>query len=69
MDASTTRARVLDGKAVARDIRVDVAKGCAALRAERSVVPGLSVVLVGEDPASQVYVRNKETAARFLPRT
>ena len=38
--------------------------GCTALRASHGLVPGLTVVLVGEDPASQIYVRNKERAAR-----
>jgi methylenetetrahydrofolate dehydrogenase (NADP+)/methenyltetrahydrofolate cyclohydrolase len=57
-------ARRLDGKAVAADIRREVAEGCARLLEERGVVPGLTVVLVGDNPASQVYVRNKEKAAR-----
>jgi methylenetetrahydrofolate dehydrogenase (NADP+)/methenyltetrahydrofolate cyclohydrolase len=57
-------ARRLDGKAVAAEIRREVALGCSRLLDERGVVPGLTVVLVGENPASQVYVRNKEKAAR-----
>jgi methylenetetrahydrofolate dehydrogenase (NADP+)/methenyltetrahydrofolate cyclohydrolase len=57
-------ARILDGKTTARTIREEVAGGCARLRAEHGVVPGLSVILVGDDPASAVYVRNKEAAAR-----
>lgn len=57
-------ARILDGKAVAKAIRDEVATACAALRRERGITPGLTVVLVGEDPASTVYVRNKEKAAR-----
>ena len=56
-------ARIIDGKQVAQKVRQEVAQSAAALRA-RGVVPGLAVVLVGEDPASQVYVRNKEKAAR-----
>ncbi len=56
-------ARIIDGKKVAQAVRQEVAGSAAALRA-RGVVPGLAVVLVGEDPASQVYVRNKEKAAR-----
>jgi methylenetetrahydrofolate dehydrogenase (NADP+)/methenyltetrahydrofolate cyclohydrolase len=55
--------RILDGKAAARDIRGEVATGCAELKAQHGIVPGLSVLLVGEDPASQIYVRNKEKAA------
>jgi methylenetetrahydrofolate dehydrogenase (NADP+) / methenyltetrahydrofolate cyclohydrolase len=57
-------ARRLDGKALAAEIRREVAEGCARLLEEHGVVPGLTVVLVGEDPASQVYVRNKGKAAR-----
>ncbi len=52
-------ARVIDGKAVAADVRAKVAAGVAKLKRETGILPGLAVVLVGEDPASQVYVRNK----------
>ena len=52
-------ATLIDGKAIAEQVRRDVASGVAALRREQGVQPGLAVVLVGEDPASQVYVRNK----------
>jgi methylenetetrahydrofolate dehydrogenase (NADP+)/methenyltetrahydrofolate cyclohydrolase len=55
--------RVLDGTAVARAIRAEVAESTAALAAETGIVPGLSVVLVGDDPASSIYVRNKRRAA------
>jgi methylenetetrahydrofolate dehydrogenase (NADP+)/methenyltetrahydrofolate cyclohydrolase len=55
---------VLDGKAVAASIRSEVAAGCAALAMQRGIVPGLTVVQVGDNPASDVYVRNKEKAAR-----
>jgi methylenetetrahydrofolate dehydrogenase (NADP+)/methenyltetrahydrofolate cyclohydrolase len=54
-------AHIIDGIALSRQLRADVAKRAAALRA-RGVVPGLAVVLVGENPASQVYVRNKVKA-------
>ncbi len=56
-------AQILDGKAIAAKVRAEVAVGVAAFRAERGRVPGLDVILVGDDPASQVYVRNKEKAA------
>jgi methylenetetrahydrofolate dehydrogenase (NADP+)/methenyltetrahydrofolate cyclohydrolase len=56
-------ARVIDGAAVARTVRERVAADVAELAAS-GVVPGLSVVLVGDDPASAVYVRNKEKFAR-----
>jgi methylenetetrahydrofolate dehydrogenase (NADP+) / methenyltetrahydrofolate cyclohydrolase len=52
-------ARIIDGKAFAATVRGRVAERVAALKAGHGIVPGLAVVLVGEDPASQVYVRNK----------
>jgi methylenetetrahydrofolate dehydrogenase (NADP+)/methenyltetrahydrofolate cyclohydrolase len=55
---------ILDGKAVAASVRAQVAREAEAFRATRGRAPGLHVVLVGADPASQVYVRNKEKAAR-----
>lgn len=51
--------RVIDGKAVAAEVRAGVAKDVAALKANHGITPGLAVVLVGEDPASKVYVKNK----------
>ena len=53
------QATIIDGKAFAADLRAKIAEEVAALKAEHGVTPGLAVVLVGEDPASQVYVRNK----------
>ena len=52
-------AKIIDGKAFAADVRGRVAAQVAALKAEHGITPGLAVVLVGEDPASQVYVRSK----------
>ncbi|NFV81041.1 bifunctional methylenetetrahydrofolate dehydrogenase/methenyltetrahydrofolate cyclohydrolase FolD [Magnetospirillum aberrantis] len=52
-------ARVIDGKSFAAGLRARVATEVAAFKAATGVTPGLAVVLVGEDPASQVYVRNK----------
>ena len=54
-------ATIIDGKAIAAALRRQVARGVAAL-APQGVTPGLAVVLVGEDPASAVYVRAKERA-------
>jgi methylenetetrahydrofolate dehydrogenase (NADP+)/methenyltetrahydrofolate cyclohydrolase len=51
-------AKIIDGKAFAAKVRASVAEHVAALKT-KGVTPGLAVVLVGEDPASQVYVRNK----------
>jgi len=52
-------AQLIDGKAFAADVRARVAEHVTALKADHDITPGLAVVLVGEDPASQVYVRSK----------
>ena len=52
-------AEVIDGKAFAAGLRARVADAVARLKQDHGLVPGLAVVLVGDDPASQVYVRNK----------
>ena len=57
-------ATIIDGKAVARESNVRVAAAVAAFKAARGSAPGLTVVLVGEDPASKVYVGNKEREAK-----
>ncbi|WP_432473457.1 bifunctional methylenetetrahydrofolate dehydrogenase/methenyltetrahydrofolate cyclohydrolase FolD [Amphritea sp. HPY] len=51
-------AHIIDGKAFAANLRSDIAEEVAKLH-EQGITPGLAVILVGEDPASQVYVRNK----------
>ncbi len=56
-------ARILDGKAIAKTVRDEVAVSAAAFQGRHGRAPGLHVVLVGEDPASQVYTRNKEKSA------
>jgi methylenetetrahydrofolate dehydrogenase (NADP+) / methenyltetrahydrofolate cyclohydrolase len=58
------RALIIDGKSIANALRQEVAAGVADLRRTRGFVPGLAVLLVGEDPASQVYVRTKVKATR-----
>jgi methylenetetrahydrofolate dehydrogenase (NADP+)/methenyltetrahydrofolate cyclohydrolase len=60
------RARLIDGKAIAAEITAHVAEEAARVRAESGVVPGLAVVLVGEDPASHVYVGAKGRKAEEL---
>ncbi len=55
-------ARIIDGKAFAADVRAQVAEGVAQVAREAGRKPGLAVVLVGEDPASAVYVRSKGKA-------
>ena len=52
-------AQIIDGKAVAAELRGRIGKAVAELKSAHGVTPGLAVVLVGEDPASAVYVRNK----------
>lgn len=54
-------ARIIDGKQISKEVRAEIAAECAAL-SERGIVPGLAVIIVGTDPASQVYVRNKKKA-------
>lgn len=55
-------AKIIDGRAVAQEVRESVAADVAALVAEGKEPPGLATVLVGQDPASQVYVRMKHKA-------
>jgi methylenetetrahydrofolate dehydrogenase (NADP+) / methenyltetrahydrofolate cyclohydrolase len=55
-------AQLINGTAVARNVRDEVAKGVAELVAAGAPVPGLATVLIGDDPASEVYVRNKRRA-------
>lgn len=55
-------AKIIDGKAIAKKLRAVVATQAAVLK-EQDVIPGLAVILVGDDPASEIYVRNKERAA------
>ena len=54
-------AKIIDGKLISKEEREKIAARTAALR-EKGVTPGLAVIIVGEDPASQVYVRNKHRA-------
>ena len=55
-------AKILDGTALAKEVRARVAARVEEMRQKRQVTPGLAAVLVGEDPASAVYVRNKRRA-------
>src|SRR5450631_2448504 len=52
-------ARIIDGKLIAAELRARVAEEVARVQRENGLTPGLAVVLVGADPASQVYVRSK----------
>jgi len=55
-------AKILDGKALAEEIRGEVATGVVEMQQKHGITPGLAAVLVGDDPASAIYVRNKRRA-------
>ena len=55
---------IIDGKKVAADLRADLKKRVAELKSTYNEVPGLTVILVGEDAPSQIYVRNKEKSGQ-----
>jgi methylenetetrahydrofolate dehydrogenase (NADP+)/methenyltetrahydrofolate cyclohydrolase len=59
-------AKIIDGKAIANKIRISLKEDIERLSRERGFVPGLAVILVGKDPASQIYVRNKEKACKEI---
>lgn len=59
-----TKATLIDGKVYAKEIRLRLANHVGDLRDYHHIVPGLAVVLVGDDPASQIYVRNKHRQAQ-----
>jgi methylenetetrahydrofolate dehydrogenase (NADP+)/methenyltetrahydrofolate cyclohydrolase len=56
-------AQIIDGKAMAKRIKAEIAAGVSRLKEKAQITPKLTVVLVGDDPASQIYVRNKERGA------
>lgn len=60
----TSSAKRIDGRAIAAEITARVAEMAGTLRREAGIVPGLAVVIVGEDPASQVYVASKGKTAK-----
>ncbi|MBQ7835864.1 MAG: bifunctional methylenetetrahydrofolate dehydrogenase/methenyltetrahydrofolate cyclohydrolase FolD [Clostridia bacterium] len=55
-------AHIIDGKKIAADTRADIARRVEGFKTENGFVPGLAVIIVGENPASKVYVRNKKKA-------
>src|SRR5512139_3837049 len=59
-------AQVIDGNKIAAQIRGELAKEIKALKDKHGITPGLAVVLVGENPASQQYVKNKNKAAHEI---
>jgi len=64
MSASSPTSNIIDGKAISAALKARVAAEVARLKTEHGLTPGLAVVLVGNDPASEVYVRNKGIATR-----
>ena len=64
MNDTATGTKIIDGKAFAAGVRAKVAAQVDALRSRHGIEPGLAVVLVGENPASEVYVRNKARQTR-----
>ncbi len=57
-------AKILDGTATAKDVREEVARGVQEIREKHELTPGLAAILTGDNPASAIYVRNKERACR-----
>ncbi len=58
--------KIIDGKAISAEIRAELRARCEKLKREKGITPGLAVIIVGEDPASQIYVRNKARACEEL---
>lgn len=59
-------AKILDGKAVSARIKEELKQEVAKLKAEKGIDPGLAVIIVGDDPASKIYVRNKKLACEAI---
>jgi methylenetetrahydrofolate dehydrogenase (NADP+)/methenyltetrahydrofolate cyclohydrolase len=59
---STNSAKIIDGKLVSAETRKKIAEECGEFKEKTGIIPGLAVVLVGDDAASQIYVRNKRRA-------
>jgi methylenetetrahydrofolate dehydrogenase (NADP+)/methenyltetrahydrofolate cyclohydrolase len=59
-------AKIIDGKQIAADLKLEIAKEVKKIKSKFGVIPTLAVILVGDDPASEVYVGNKEKAAHFV---
>ena len=61
---SSAKASIIDGKIISAELRARVTTEVTRLKSEHGLTPGLAVVLVGNDPASEVYVRNKGLATK-----
>ena len=58
--------KIIDGKAIADNIKNEIAQQVKEIKQKFSITPTLAVILVGSDPASEVYVGNKEKSAHFV---
>ena len=54
---------LIDGKALSQKMQAELGRKVERLKEQHGIIPGLAVILVGDNPASQVYVRNKERSA------
>jgi len=59
-------AQIIDGKQIATELKLEIAKEVEAIKSNHHIIPTLAVILVGTDPASEVYVNNKEKAAHLV---
>ena len=59
-------AKILDGKKVSARIKEELKEEVANLKRDKGIVPGLAVIIVGDDPASKIYVRNKKLACETI---
>ena len=57
---------IIDGKKIAAELREELKKKISELKSTYNTIPGLTVILVGEDPASKIYVKNKEKFAKEI---
>ncbi|MDD4748974.1 MAG: tetrahydrofolate dehydrogenase/cyclohydrolase catalytic domain-containing protein, partial [Methanosarcinaceae archaeon] len=62
MSVEGNESKIIDGRALAKKVEADVKLGVEALQKEQGITPGLATILVGEDPASKMYVRLKHKA-------
>ena len=59
----SVKTKLIDGKLISSDIRLEITKDVSKLKNEYNIAPKLCVILIGDDPASHVYVRNKQKSA------
>ena len=59
-------AKIIDGKRIASDMRINISHQVSSIKKDYNITPTLAVILVGNDPASEVYVSNKEKSAHLV---